>query len=398
MVNPYISYALSFTIALLLYMLGWSLLYPPLQYPVVIFISATIVMHVAIGMVLFKRKLITFKKLPPSTLRKPLVITAFIYFLWAMEFLYAGGIPLLKIILKQPYDYRTFGIPSLHVFIVTFSSFYTALLFHQYLSSRSRGVLILFFINLMAALLIYNRGMALFNIAHAAFLYLLSVKRISIVKAVAGVFITIMLLYIFGVLGSLRVSREARIPYSNEEFLKIGQASPAFRKSAIADEFFWSYIYISSPLANLQHNMSNASQQHLSWKALGWWVNDQLLPDFVSKRVHHICQNEAPMPPQIPGPFNASTIYTGSYFQLGLVGIALMAIIIACMPFLYLLLIPQHSPYFLSGMAIMNTIFIFMIFENTIHFTGLSFQLFYPVLFYFINKAFPRANLFYHSG
>ena len=38
------------------------------------------------------------------------------------------------------------------------------------------------------------------------------------------------------------------------------------------------------------------------------------------------------------------------------------------------------APFFLSGFVIINTIFLFMIFDNTLRFTGLSFQVVYPIL------------------
>ena len=82
----------------------------------------------------------------------------------------------------------------------------------------------------------------------------------------------------------------------------------------------------------------------------------------------------------IPGPFNATTVYSGSYSYAGWWGVVLMMGVILMIPVLYTRLVPPASPFFLSGLVIINTIFLFMIFDNTLRFTGLSFQVVYPIL------------------
>lgn len=108
-------------------------------------------------MLFSKKGFITRSSTPDSQQKNAVNITLVIYALWVAEFVYAGGVPLIQILLTRSYDYKTFGIPTLHVFVVTFSSFYTIFLFQQYLGNRSVRVLLLFIINLSAALLIYNR-------------------------------------------------------------------------------------------------------------------------------------------------------------------------------------------------------------------------------------------------
>jgi len=64
--------------------------------------------------------------------------------------------------------------------------------------------------------------------------------------------VVVCLLYLFGVLGTLRQSRAAHTGYDNTLILKSGKASEAFTHSPIPNEFFWAYVYMASPLANLQ--------------------------------------------------------------------------------------------------------------------------------------------------
>src|SRR5579859_3227263 len=149
MINPHWCYIFSFLLTLLVYQLGWSTLYPKLDSALLAFIFFTITIHFVLGW-LWKRNT---KQYPQaSTKISPIAVTLFLYTLWIVEFIYEGGIPLLKIILHQPYNYRLFGVPSLHVFNVTFASFYTVFLFHLFLSKKEKRLLVLYLINLAAAL------------------------------------------------------------------------------------------------------------------------------------------------------------------------------------------------------------------------------------------------------
>lgn len=381
MINPYFCYALAFAVSLVLYPLGWSDLYPPLSMPVVFFFGSTIGLHLVLGIYFARRKMVIFRKLHvPAWKLAPMYITIFIYLLWIAEFLYAGTIPLLGILLRTTYDYRTFGIPSVHVLVVTFSSFYTIFLFHQYLSNRSQKTLTLWLVNLAAAILIYNRGMFLFNLSACVLLYLIykgkfSFRHVALISA--GILVVS---YLFGVMGTLRVSNESRGAYTNYHFLLTGRASESFRNSIIPSEFFWTYVYATSPMANVEQNVRFGTVDEVTPSAFLRWINNELLFDFVSKRVNRVTGSDRVRIATIPGPFNAPTVYSGSFRYLGFPGLLLMAVAIICLPLMYFKAIAPSSPFFLTGLATLNTIFLFMVFDNTIRFTGFSFQMVYPLL------------------
>lgn len=381
--NPYLIYGVGFSFALTCYTFGWSDLYPPLQPAVVIFLALTILAGTAIGILIIKK----YPALRPSgeliSVRNAGLVTGAIYILWIIEFIYAGGIPLIKIITYQPYDYRLFGVPTLHVVIVTFSSFFTIFLFQAYVMTRSRGHFILFTINLFAAILIYNRGMFLFNVTGALSILLMCTSRVRIYHIVYGVMFCVVLAYAFGVLGSMRVSHEARKSYGNADFLHTGHATPRFVESGLPPEFFWSYIYLSSPIANLQHNINTHPAPPVTLDRVSTWVINETLPDFLSKRINRFSRLQPEEAERITGPFNAASIHTQSFLYLGFPGMALITLVLFLLPWGYAKLIPRQSPYFLSGIALLNTMFLFSVFVNTISFTGLSFQLIYPVILHY---------------
>jgi len=232
----------------------------------------------------------------------------------------------------------------------------------------------------MAAILIYNRGMLLFNLTASAALLMLQHGGLSGRLLGWAIPSLIFILFFFGMLGTLRVSNESRTSYSNEGFLKTGGANHSFLDSGIPPEFFWAYIYTTSPLANLQTNIILNTPPRVNISATAEWFNNEMLFDFISKRINGYTKKTRAGQKTIPGPFNASTVYSGSYSYLGWPGLILMAIFILLLPLLFIRIMPASSPFFLTAFALLNTIYLFMIFENTIRFTGLSFQMVYPFL------------------
>ncbi len=393
MTNPYFCYATAFAVALAMYPLGWSALYPRLSAALIIFLAVTIVLHILGGIIFARKGLAKFRKVVPrNSSSAPLWVTLCLYGLWLLEFLHAGGVPLLLVVFKHPFDYRQFGIPTLHVLIVTFSSFYTILLFHFWLSNRSKLILTLYIVNLAVAVLIYNRGMFLFNFSASVFLFLMQLRRFSPKHFAMGAVGLAFIFYLFGVMGNLRVTNEAHKSYSNDDFLNTGQATAAFKNSFIPKEFFWAYIYTTSPLANVEQNIRVNKPGSVTASALLQWFNNEIAWDFISKRINSATGLKRKDIATVPGPFNATTVYAGSYSYLGFAGLVAMASIILAIPVLYLRSLPAASPFFLTGLAILNSIFLFMIFDNTVRFSGVSFQLAYPVLLHYAQRWLPWIN------
>lgn len=378
--NPYFAYSFSFFMAVAVYLLGWSEAYPPLTKSLLGFLLLTIAFHFTAG--IFWRKASTRFPVRLNDDFNIIRITLFIWILWIADFTYEGGIPLFKILWNEPYNYRLFGIPTLHVFIVTFSSFYTIYIFHLFLSTKRKFVLVIYILHLFAAILIYSRAMFMFNLCASGFLFLwYKPKYVRYILLIIP--IVILLLYLFGAAGNMRVSREANSKYDSELFLQKGQATNNFKESFIPNEFFWFYIYTSSPLANLQQNINNADR-HVSWSWFFKMVNNEMIFNFISKRINSIFGIPHPGEYTIEGPFNVSTVYSRSFSHLSWTGMFVMAIFILVIPFIYRMFL---SPAYLgSGLALLSTMFLFMAYDNTISFTGLSFQLCYPLLFGWLEK------------
>ncbi len=393
--NPYFSYVFSFSMALIAYSLGWSELYPPLSLSLLLFLIGTLAVHLYIGTKVWRFRSIEFRPILLERDAPPIIITTCLYILWTCEFIYEGGIPLIKILFGQEYNYRLFGIPSLHVFNVTFASFYTVYLFNVYLSRPRKLILALCMINLFAAILIYSRAMFMFNLAGCFFLLVSSTVKVNKLLYAALPLVALALLCLFGALGTMRVSREAGESYDRNLFLDIGKATPTFRESLVPKEFFWTYIYVTSPLANLQHNIDTHSGHEVTWQSIAGMVNNEILMDFISKRINQITGSTRKSERTIPGPFNVSTAYSRAFSYCGWIGMIIMGLVILLTPWIYMKLLPAHSLFFSTGFAILCTMFLFLAYDNTIRFTGLSFQLVYPVLLDYACKRSARVKNFF---
>ena len=398
LINPYMIYSVSFGVALLLYPLHWSGFYPSLHYSLIIFLLISFLLSLIAAKWFTRGSEPERKAIPLTGVPQMMLISIVLYGFWTIEFVYAGGVPAYLILAGKPYDYRTFGVPTLHVFLVTFSSFYASYLFHAFRQSRNRIVLIFYLINLLPALLIFNRGMLIMNLSTSLFIYLYSGKSIQSVFPVrkwpllAIAFVSACL--VFGALGTLRVSREIKHFYVRSLVYEVGDATPLFKESIIPSEFFWGYLYLTSPMANLQLT-TDLPGPEISTKNFVLWGMNEVLPDAVSKRINSYFGITKRKTPRIAAHLNASTIYAGSFMYGGWYTMGSMTLVLLCFPFLYKSVLPAESTYYLTGMATLNTLYLFLLFDNMLAFSGFSFQLFYPLLFSWIEKRQASSGAHY---
>lgn len=386
--NPYICYILGFVVSILVYQLGWSEVYPPLSFGLAVFLLATLGAHFILSIV-WNRNAKSKFNIIPSPKTNPWLITLILYLCWTADFIREGGIPLFKVFFHQPYDYKVFGVPMLHVFAVTFASFYCVCLFYYFLTSGERRFLLLYGVNMFAAVLIYSRSMLFFNLASTTFLYLIYLDKVPYKAIFIGFPAMIGLFYFFGVVGTQRVSFENQVPYDVNLFLENGKATDEFRSSMIPKEFFWPYIYISSPLANLQTNINTYEVKPITTSRVFEFINNEILFESISKRINKMTGTERESEKTIKDPFNVSTVYSRGYSYLGWTGIFLTALVVIALPFAYKRMM-LHNPYQLVGFAILCTTYLFLCYDNTIRLMALGFQLVYPVVFPFLENKIHR--------
>jgi len=107
---------LAFAIVALVYQLGWSMLYPPLS----IEITAFLVITSSVSFLLIFVEWVAWKEPPPVksswwTHGRVRGVAVLIYLFVFVELINNGGVPIVLIFIGAEYDYRNFGIPTLHV-------------------------------------------------------------------------------------------------------------------------------------------------------------------------------------------------------------------------------------------------------------------------------------------
>ena len=375
--SPLWMYAIAFTFAALVYQLGWSQIYPPLSLEIATFLSITF----AASLILFYVEYLTWREPLPIrsswwTRKRVLRTTVFIYLIFFIELLHNGGVPIIMIFSGSEYDYRNFGIPTLHVAIYGVYWFLCVHWFYLWLSSRQNFYLNCSLLLLSINLLIVNRGAFIQALLAIVILFVLKkgIKPKTVTICLIGI---AALVWIFGVIGDARMRSMGIDP--GFTILAIGDASPRYPVDELGTGPFWFYLYISSPLANWQFNVTSGGGMRADW--LFFFITE-IMPDFIGK--HFLSGWETRASPElIADALTVSSAFGPAYFLKGWAGASLIYIVLV---FYYLVsrFVFRGSEYFASGMSTLAVGAGLMAFENMLAFTGLIGPLLVAVVFRYL--------------
>ncbi len=385
LINPLYWYIFSFGIALFIYSWSWSEMYPVLTFSVFVFLLFTFSVSYIIGKIVQKK--IVYNSFPISENNDFFVIV--ILFGYILEYSYNGGVPLITLLRGGGIEYREFGIPSFHVFLLTFTNYYAIYLFAQYLDTRNKKVLLFFLLLISTNISIVNRGAAIMCLTSCIILYLYRIKYVSKKKIVVIFLAILFFFYGFGYLGNQRSFNGDAYA-----FLRLTNVNNDFLESEVPKEFYWFYIYASSPFANFQNAVTNVRKHNYDIPTFIVW---ELIPDFISKRVIQP-ENDVDGANRLDYSVNplltVGTTYFEPYIRLGWVGPVILFIVFVSFVFTYIQFFTINSKYLIIAVSILCVMSVFNIFENMLNFTGLIFQLIYPVIFSFFEKRKVKFLLF----
>jgi oligosaccharide repeat unit polymerase len=356
--SPFAAYATGFLFAMAVYSLGYSDLYPPLEPLLVSFLLVTCVICGFLACVV--GTITDTCQYGYESLQFHTTVFLVLVGLLAAECIYSGGVPLLSAAAGDDSEYLAFGIPTVNVAFIGFSLFYAVYWFDLYLLRYGRIFLAFSLLAASTSIIIVHRGGFIIDFVAAVFVYL---QRRGLERKLIITFTVLVsaMLWGFGLLGDLRthnVSGESVI-------LGIGRASDKFLNSNIPTELFWPYLYISSPLSNLQLNITDrvATDKPSLYMAL------ELLPDFVSKRL--VPEDAVPgtQPILVTEQLNVSTMYARPFLLMGWLGIFLsfmyfVIIVVVCLNAL------RGSKYFIATSSILSSLGFLNIFTNMYLFAG----------------------------
>ena len=378
---------------------GWSSIYPAFSLEVIFFFLIMFLLAGILGYFIKKSNVVTFKKISSTTNVVWLLILVLIGTLF--EGVYNKGFPLQFMLRGQDSGYTEFGIPTVHVILLTLTAFLTTFLFHLILSSVGKTRLtyiVLFLASCIPYVLEVNRGMFMMVMLNCVTIFLLAIWQKIKVKYVvgAGIFL-VLFMFLFGVMGNARVNtsyQNGRSAFDSASILQIGGATDSFKSSSIPKEFFWTYIYASSPLANFQKTVTDGKVPNkITVPRVNQMFFGELIPDFIGKRALENSKLNEVRTQQITPELNVGTALSKPYLLLGWFGVIMYVLFIFALAYLYLFFLYKlNSRFFIVGLAVLNTIFILTIYSNMISATGLSFQLVYPILFALIDSYAEYKN------
>ncbi|CAH0447415.1 hypothetical protein [Ralstonia syzygii] len=373
MVNPFFVYILAFGGTLLAYGLGWSTIYPSLSGDVVSFFIWTFLAALPLAAVVWPRLLIAYhgRSGLPDWMTKAMVAGMI------ADIAYAGGVPLLMVAAGEDFDYSQFGIPTFHVILATFSSAYAAVRFSDYLATKRTRYLVDALIPLAFSILTFTRGTAMMSLIAFGFVWLGHHGMPRLRSLIAGMVLAMAALYGFGVMGDIRS------PGAMDD---ISQPSYVFRHSSVPAPYMWVYIYVTSPLANLQNTVDAGARPNGSVKQ---FVAAELIPDFIGKRVLEAMDVPREDVARVSPTLNASGIYARAFSYLGWIGANVIFAVLAVVVVIFTWLIAGSS-YAIPAIATLNTLVLLCIFENMLSFTGMVMQPFWLLVF---AQFFPRSRI-----
>lgn len=367
--NPFIVYIASFGSVIAVYQLGWSEAYPDLSPALLAFFAATFVVAAALawmtrddaGAARYRPGLL------PSFVVWPLMAS------FAADIIYTGYVPLLSSFADGFVFSGEIGVPSLHVFNTTFGATFSAIRFCDFLHRRRLRDLVEAIVPVVFYLLILYRGPILMLLVTWFFVWIMK-GGLGLRRAVAVAAMSIMVLFAFGKLGDLREGSQA--------IDKVGRPSDAFMASGISPAYLWTFVYMTSPIANLQLAAAETSLQQYSLADL---VVSELVPDVISKRIlphmraGHLLPEDRLATPEVSKGLNVASLYGRAMVMRGWWGVAAMFGALCALIVVYLRLM-RHSPFRLPALALLNCVIVFCTFQNMIAFSGVLLQIVWPVL------------------
>ena len=128
--NPNFIYILTFIVPFFVYSLGWSTIYPALSVELFAFYAITFFLAFGLGVLIDRLPGFVYNRIPVFRYNGYVILS--IYFFFIVDCAYMGYIPLFAYSGGDAaYGESGFGIPTLHIFGVTFTAFYALFIFHQ---------------------------------------------------------------------------------------------------------------------------------------------------------------------------------------------------------------------------------------------------------------------------
>lgn len=382
---------MSFSLALILCMFNWSILYPVIKSDVIIFLFITFIVSLFLGVLYSK----TFepKFINLSNQRRPRISMYLLSVLAPFSILIATDrdLPLYMVLVHGTSNHNEYGISLLMPLVLTLCTLFAAYFFQLFLSFKDKKYLLMYFTLYIPPLLLFSRGTLTIIFMVTIFILLMFFgRKIKIKHLLATGTLILLAMYLFGSSGDTRISG------GETTILGMGGATDNFLQSSVPDEYFWSYIYISSPLANFQLNVD--SQDYLNNNIpFHTFILAEIVPGFISKYILEIYDMTEAQPALIAPPFTVGTMYSKAFSYSNWLGPTIIFSYFIILIFSFMKVVSKKNPFFVSGIAILCAMSFLNTFSNMLMHSSIILPMFYIILFGFLIRIPFIRNFYYHK-
>ncbi|WP_426110177.1 O-antigen polymerase [Massilia sp. PWRC2] len=308
------------------------------------------------------------KAVPIESVRRSHFIALFIVFisLAILNVAVAGYVPLISLLTTGDSGYMNFGVKGVYGFFNAFSNALGVTAFYLWMTVGGRLYRNVFFIILLIFTFFVTRQNILSLLIEAFVVYNLLRVRVKMIKVVVIVGIV---LFLFGVLGDLRVGKDI------SEVAKIEASYQWLPTAAI-----WLYSYFYFNLLNLDNIIAASTGPLFDLSSFA-----QLIPSFLR-----------PIPVEGEDLLEVSSFTVGTfilpiYRDIGLVGLITIFSLMCFVAVAYRrMLVGDRNFVAITSYAVLHFCFMFSFFENFFFYLPVIFQLFF--LFVFRPILFPKLK------
>ena len=287
-------------------------------------------------------------------------------------------------VLDQSHDYREFGIPVIDPLFNSLSIFFSVFFFQSFLENKKRRFLIYVFIILIIQILLFRRSTIVWIMTSSTFIFFLYKRKISILIIVAGIICIPLLSYCFGLYGNKR-SNLTKSMVMND----LG-ASNAYMNSGINYNHYMTYLYVSSPLANLQKNIDEGKGFFNNGEIKDFFFYS-LMPVSLTIRLEKTLNLTPPGCDLIKPNLIVGSFFMVSFCTMGWPGMIIMLLYLFIFIVFCLFLINRWDTFSITTYSILSTAVCLLTFSNFLNRLDVILMLFiYPVIFHFL---YIRSNI-----
>ncbi len=379
LVNPFYLFVIAFTLAIFVYSWGWCKIFPEFSTGMILFFLVSFILFIFLGSIIGNKDYLEFN-LIINYIHVNDIIFLLIFIFGFIDVILMGFLP----ILDRSHDYRDFGVPVIDPVFNTLSIFFSVFFFQTFLESKKKRFLIYVFIILIIQFIIFRRSTMIWILTSSTILYIFYNQKIHLLLILAGIVSIPFLSYCFGLYGNTRSN------LSESYILNDLGASDTFRNSGFSHNHLMTYLYLSSPLANLQKNIVEG-EGILNRGDAKNFIFYSLLPQSLTLRLEKQLKLEPPTCNLITPGLIAGSFLMVSFYTMGWPGMILMLLFLVVFIVLCLFIIKKFNTFGATTYAILSTTVCLLIFSNFLIRADVILMLFfYPVLFHFVYTSAPK--------